>query len=122
MVTRLLHFGEPTTSGLTGAFVNTAHHVRGREALALLAVISWLGVLLQLYLSTKLALGNGKSLVDSLVAFLGYFTMLTNIFVALASSLPIAFWQFASRPLVWNGHGVGLRNDRDSARRLVGPD
>lgn len=40
-----------------------AHHIRGREALALLAVIPWLGVLLQLYLSIKLALGNGKFLL-----------------------------------------------------------
>lgn len=86
--------------------MNAAHNIRGREALALLAVISWLGVLLQLYLSIMLALGNGKSLVDGLVAFLGYFTVLTNIFVALASSLPITFGN--SRLGRWFGTGMVL--------------
>jgi hypothetical protein len=36
---------------------------RRRLALGLVAVTAWLGVLLQLYLSIRLALGGGRSLV-----------------------------------------------------------
>lgn len=62
---------------------------RGRPALALVGLIAWLGVFLQLWLSIRLALNGGRSLGDGLVAFFGYFTVLTNIFVALAASLPV---------------------------------
>lgn len=53
---------------------------------ALLAAMAWLGVLLQLWLSVQLGLGNGLSIADGIVVFLGYFTVLTNIFVALVAS------------------------------------
>lgn len=53
---------------------------------ALLAAIAWLAVLLQLYLSVVRALGNGKSAIDGIVVYLGFFTVLTNIFVALVAS------------------------------------
>jgi hypothetical protein len=86
--------------------VDVARNIRGRHALALVAVIAWLGVLLQLYLSVRLALGNGKSLMDGLVAFFGYFTVLTNIFVALVSSLPLTFG--GSRSGHWFGTGIVL--------------
>jgi hypothetical protein len=72
----------------------------------LVSVIAWLGVLLQLYLSIRLALAGGKSLVDGLVAFFGYFTVLTNIFVALASTLPFMFGR--SRMGRWFGTGMVL--------------
>lgn len=52
----------------------------------MLAVVAWLAVLLQLWLSVQLGLDNGKSIVGGIVAFLGYFTVLTNIFVALMAS------------------------------------
>ncbi len=42
-----------------------------------LAAFAWLGVLLQLYLSLQLAGANGKTVVGGIVAFLGYFTILT---------------------------------------------
>lgn len=63
--------------------------VTGKPALAALAVISWAGVLLQLWLSINLALANGKTAGDGVVAFLGYFTVLSNLFVALTASLPL---------------------------------
>ena len=53
------------------------------------AVIAWLGILLQLGLSIALALDNGKTVADGLIAYFGYFTVLTNVFVALATSLPL---------------------------------
>lgn len=51
-----------------------------------LAVVAWSAVLLQLWLSVRLGLSNGKSIFEGLVVFLGYFTVLTNIFVALVAS------------------------------------
>lgn len=50
---------------------------------ALLAALAWFAVLLQLWLSIQLGYSNGKTLLDGLVAYFGYFTVLTNIFVAL---------------------------------------
>ena len=52
-------------------------------AARLLAVAAWFGVLLQLWLSIRLALVNGKPVISGLASYLGYFTVLTNIFVAL---------------------------------------
>lgn len=49
----------------------------------LLAVAAWGGVLLQLGLSIRLGLSNGKSVGAALVTYFGYFTVLTNILVAL---------------------------------------
>lgn len=83
-----------------------ARNTRGRLALSLVALIAWLGVLLQLYLSVRLALGNGNCLVCGFVAFFGYFTVLTNIFVALASTLPFIFGR--SRIGRWFGSGMVL--------------
>lgn len=63
----------------------SAHPVRAVVP-ALLAIVAWSAVLLQLWLSVQLGLSNGKTIVGGLVAFLGYFTVLTNIFVALVST------------------------------------
>ena len=52
-------------------------------------MVAWFGVLLQLVLSLQLALANGKSVVDGLVAYLGYFTVLTNLLVAVSLSWPL---------------------------------
>jgi hypothetical protein len=65
--------------------MNPASLVRA-FAPALLAGVAWFAVLLQLWLSIQLGFANGKSLVGGLVAFFGYFTVLTNIFVALVAS------------------------------------
>ena len=77
-----------------------------RSALALVALIAWVGVLLQLYLSARLPLSSGKSVVEGLVGFFGYFTVLTNIFVALAAALPVMFGR--SRLGRWFGTGMVL--------------
>ena len=62
--------------------------IAGKPLLAALAVISWAGVLLQFWLSINLALANGKTVGDGLVVVFGYFTVLTNLFVALTATLP----------------------------------
>lgn len=70
---------------------------------ALLAVIAWFALLLQLNLSVGMAAANGKPAVMGVVIFLGYFTVLTNLFVALVLTLPLvvpssAGGRFAARP------------------------
>ncbi len=52
----------------------------------LLAVVAWFGVLLQLWLSINLALAKGRPALVGLVTYLGYFTILTNIFVAIVAT------------------------------------
>ncbi len=53
------------------------------------ALVAWFGVLLQLALSLQLAMVNGKSAGDGVVAYLGYFTVLTNLLVAVSLSWPL---------------------------------
>lgn len=57
-----------------------------RYGAILLALVAWFAVLLQLLLSIQLAQSNGGSLIEGLVDYFGYFTVLTNIFVALVAS------------------------------------
>ena len=76
-----------------------------KKALALLAVVAWSGVLLQFWLSINLAITNGKSAVDGIIVFLGYFTVLTNLFVALTATLPLVagatgLGRWFARPIV----------------------
>lgn len=70
---------------------------------ALLAVIAWFALLLQLSLSIGIAAVNGKPALMGVVAYVGYFTVLTNLFVALVLTLPLvvpssAGGRFAARP------------------------
>jgi len=57
-----------------------------RLALGALSALAWFGVLLQLRLSIRLSIGNGESVVHGLVMYFGYFTVLTNILVAVVAS------------------------------------
>lgn len=51
--------------------------------------VAWIGVLLQLYLSISSSLVAGRTIAEGLISYLGYFTVLTNILVALVLSIPI---------------------------------
>jgi hypothetical protein len=55
----------------------------------LVAGVAWFGVLLQLYLSLKSSVANGKTIAEGLIIYFGYFTILTNILVALVLTLPL---------------------------------
>ena len=48
----------------------------------LLAITAWFGLLLQLWLSIRLAIANGRPASSGLFTYFSYFTILTNIFVA----------------------------------------
>jgi len=73
-----------------------------RSTRTLLALLAWFGVLLQLWLSIRLAQANAKSIFAGLIAYFGYFTVLTNIYVALVATAPV----FAKRLSVarWFAH------------------
>jgi hypothetical protein len=57
--------------------------VRGRAFAALLSLLAWVAVSLQLGLSLQLVRMQGGGIADALVVVLGYFTILSNLFVAL---------------------------------------
>jgi hypothetical protein len=60
----------------------------GRAVTGSLAALTWCAVLLQLVLSLRLATANGKTIAMGLVVYLGFFTVLTNILVAVALTAP----------------------------------
>ena len=62
---------------------------RGRWLAALIAVIGWFALLLQLYLSIRLTRSGGRTVLDGVVLYFGFFTVLTNILAALAATLPL---------------------------------
>ena len=68
------------------------------------AVFTALALILQAYLTISAAIANGKGAFAGLVEYLGYFTILTNMFAALifaahgmASDAP-GVWRFLRRP------------------------
>lgn len=61
-----------------------------RISTAVLAMLAWTGVLLQFWLSIRIGMANGKGAAWGITAYFGYFTILTNVFVALAATLPLA--------------------------------
>lgn len=67
------------------------------------ALIGWSAILLQGYLSLRLAVDNGRSIGAGIVIYLGFFTVLTNILAALALAAPLltphsTIGKFFSRP------------------------
>ena len=57
-----------------------------RIAAAMLAALAWTALLLQLFLSLRLSLANGSGIVHGLWTYLAYFTVLTNLLVAVVAS------------------------------------
>jgi hypothetical protein len=62
---------------------------RSRPLAALLAIVSWSGVLLQGYLTLHSAMENGKGIGGGLVIYLGFFTILTNLIVCVSLTAPL---------------------------------
>ena len=67
----------------------SASIARARPLAATIAVVAWFAVLLQLYVSLRLTHSLGMSTALGLAIYLGYFTVLTNLLVAVAVSLPL---------------------------------
>ncbi len=59
-----------------------------RPLAALIAFVAWFGVVLQLYLSLRLTDARGMGTLQGLAIYFGYFTVLTNILVAVAATWP----------------------------------
>jgi hypothetical protein len=75
------------------------------------AILGWFALALQCYLTVTLSISNGKTLFAGLITFFSYFTILTNLLVAVVLSLsvwaPNARWgNFVSRATVQSGTAV----------------
>jgi hypothetical protein len=71
----------------------------GRALLLLIAILGWLGLALQLVVSAHVAAGVGRSPFAAILDALGYFTVLTNLLVAIVATLVLSGARgfFASR-------------------------
>ena len=76
-----------------------------RLAAGLLAALAWAALLLQLALTLRLAQANGNGLAQGLWMFLAYFTVLTNLFVALTATRAVRDAE-AGRNFAWRGGAV----------------
>lgn len=56
---------------------------------AIVASIAWAALLLQFWLSLRIAAGNGRSVAMGVVIYFGFFTILTNLAAALALTVPL---------------------------------
>lgn len=75
------------------------------SAMVIIALLAWIGLALQLYLVVQNAMANNISLATELLRYFSYFTILTNLLVAvcLTSLLvkPASRWgRFFARPAV----------------------
>jgi hypothetical protein len=76
---------------------------KARPLVVLIAFTGWIAVLLQLYLSIRFALADGQTAGQGVMRYFGYFTVLTNLLVCLAVTLPLlgpstALGRFFARP------------------------
>jgi hypothetical protein len=55
-----------------------------------LAALAWFSVLLQLFITLHSNIENGKGVGSAIVSYLGYFTILTNLLVCVALTMPPA--------------------------------
>ena len=94
--------------------LSPAGHVRlKRWYAAATGILAWSALGLQLYISLGLRLTSGGSLIDGLIAYLSYFSILTNILVALALTVPLMsatsrLGRFFSSPGVCTGIAASI--------------
>lgn len=69
---------------------------RGKPLTVLIALLAWFGVVLQLYLSLRLTDSMGMTTVQGLAIYFGYFTVITNILVGMATTWPLVLPSSAS--------------------------
>lgn len=67
--------------------VRSTARMRAYEAIA--GTLVWLALILQFYLTTTLAIERGVGLWIGITRYFGYFTILTNLLVALAFTVPL---------------------------------
>jgi hypothetical protein len=87
---------------------------RSQQTLATaLALIGWLALLLQFYLVIRQGSSHGKTVLEGVVIYFGFFTILTNIWVSATLAIPLliprsAVGRFFSRPAVIAGATVSI--------------
>ena len=62
---------------------------KNKTIVAALAALAWFGLLLQFFITLQSNIQSGHGAVQGIVIFLGYFTILTNLVVCLALTLPL---------------------------------
>jgi hypothetical protein len=77
--------------------------IEAKPLAALIALVAWFSVVLQLYLSLRLTDSMGIGTAEGLAIYLGYFTVLTNMLVAMTTTFPLvspaSTWgRFFARP------------------------
>ena len=82
-----------------------------RVFMILAAGLGWFALVLQFYLLITVALAKGTSFFVGVINYFSFFTILTNIIVALALSVPLLMprspvGRFFSRPMVQSGIAV----------------
>ncbi|HTV85135.1 MAG TPA: Pr6Pr family membrane protein [Dyella sp.] len=82
-------------------------YARGRLLAALIALVGWPGLLLQLYLSIRMVQAHGRTVMYGLMLYLGFFTVLTNILAALAVTLPLLAPRSAAGRLFSRQEAIG---------------
>lgn len=60
-----------------------------RWAMMLIAVPAWFGLGLQFYLTLNQSFANGKTVAGAVVFYFSFFTILTNLLVALGTTFPV---------------------------------
>ncbi|MBS0225450.1 MAG: Pr6Pr family membrane protein [Proteobacteria bacterium] len=79
--------------------------MNARFAAAIVAALAWAALLLQLFLSLRLSIDNGNGVVHGLWMYLAYFTVLTNLLVAITATVA-ARRNDGGRDLAWRGCAV----------------
>lgn len=82
-----------------------------------LALVAWAALLLQLVLSVRQSIDNGLTAVDGLIAYAGYFTVLTNGLVALMAT---AGALRRGRPAMFGAYGPLIVGGVTASIALVG--
>ncbi len=80
---------------------------------AVAATLGWAGLAMQFYLSMSPSMVTGKGLLGGLIGFFSFFTILTNILVAIALTVPLVrassgIARFFSRPSVQTGIATSI--------------
>ncbi|MBS0199942.1 MAG: Pr6Pr family membrane protein [Proteobacteria bacterium] len=79
--------------------------MNARIAAAIVAALAWMALLLQLFLSLRLSMANGNGIVHGVWMYLAYFTVLTNLLVAVVAT-NAARRPDGGRDLRWRGGAV----------------
>lgn len=79
--------------------------MNARVASAIVAAIAWAALSLQLFLSLRLSIGNGNGMIHGLWMYLAYFTVLSNLLVAIVATMGARRGD-GGRDLEWRGCAV----------------